>query len=130
MRWRGDVTGSTNPVTIPMNSHKAIVAEFVPQPTGVISRPDQFELGRVFPSPAAGAVQVEYSLAYESSIDLSVFDLAGRLISRLESGVQVAGTHRVRWDGEATRGPARAGLYFVRYRTPQGIWQKPVVLVR
>jgi hypothetical protein len=130
MRWRGDATGSTNPLTVEMSEHQEIVAEFVPENVSVSPGLARFELGRVFPSPAATAVQIEYSLGFESDIDLSVFDVAGRQVATLETGIRPAGTHRVRWDGATSRGSARVGLYFVRYRTAQGVWQKPVVLVR
>jgi hypothetical protein len=113
-----------------MSEHQEIVAEFVPENVSVSPGLARFELGRVFPSPAATAVQIEYSLGFESDIDLSVFDVAGRQVATLETGIRPAGTHRVRWDGATSRGSARVGLYFVRYRTAQGVWQKPVVLVR
>jgi len=44
-----------------------------------------------------------------------VYDIAGRLVRKLASGFEPAGTHEVMWDGTTRDGGyARAGVYFIR----------------
>ena len=72
----------------------------------------------MFPNPFQGALNISFSLAREASVKIVVFDLAGRVVRRLEEGTRPAGTHLVTWDGRADAGhPAAAGLYVVRLET-------------
>ncbi len=47
-------------------------------------------------------------------MDLDVFDLAGRRVVTLHSGVLAAGRHAFRWNGAIDAGPAAPGVYMVR----------------
>ena len=59
---------------------------------------------------------VNYELAQYGPVELTVHDVSGRLVRRLESGPRQRGFHSVRWDGADGRGRAApAGVYFVRY---------------
>jgi hypothetical protein len=72
------------------------------------------------PNPAAAAVQLEFSIAAEdarSPYELSVFDLAGRLVRRIEEGNAEPGSRIGSWDLRTTEGSrVRSGMYFVRLR--------------
>jgi hypothetical protein len=68
------------------------------------------------PSPFAKGTSVNYELAQYGPVELTVHDVSGRLVSRLESGPRQRGFRAVRWDGTDGRGhTAPAGVYFVRY---------------
>ena len=68
------------------------------------------------PNPFARATSVNYELAQYGPVELTVHDVSGRLVSRLESGPRQRGFHAVRWDGTDGRGHvAPAGVYFVRF---------------
>jgi hypothetical protein len=50
-------------------------------------------------------------------VKLSVFDVTGRLVRRLEEGVVPAGEHAARWDGRAADGSvAASGIYFYTFQ--------------
>jgi hypothetical protein len=69
------------------------------------------------PNPFAGGTRIHYTIPGTGSVrvELSVYDLAGRRVRRLESGFAPAGEHAVSWDGRDDRGAqVRAGVYFVR----------------
>jgi hypothetical protein len=56
-----------------------------------------------------------YELAQYGPVELTVHDVSGRLVRRLESGARQRGTHAVRWDGADSRGRiVPGGVYFVR----------------
>jgi hypothetical protein len=68
------------------------------------------------PNPFAMGTSVNYELAQYGSIDLTVHDVSGRLVRRLESGPRQRGVHAVHWDGTDNRGHVLpAGVYFVRF---------------
>lgn len=67
-------------------------------------------------NPWAGSGAVRISLARAAAhVDLGVFDIDGRLVRQLETGVIDSGTGTARWDGNDSRGAMAArGVYFVR----------------
>jgi hypothetical protein len=85
---------------------------------------------RAMPNPMRSATRVEYVLAHESDVDVSVFDVAGRFIAQLSRGRMPAGTHSAAWNGEGPHGSSPAGVYFVRVRTEGQTLSERVVLLR
>jgi hypothetical protein len=75
-------------------------------------------LGHVVPNPSSAASRVDYTLAGTQSVDIAVYDVAGRRVRSIESGVRGAGQHWADWDGRADNGFAVAsGIYFFRLRS-------------
>jgi hypothetical protein len=75
----------------------------------------QVLLAAVSPNPTRAGASVRYSLPRAADIRLAVYDLAGRQVRVLESGLQGAGEHAARWDGRDTSGAETpAGLYLVK----------------
>lgn len=72
------------------------------------------------PNPSIqGDIDLEWSMALASEAELSIVDLAGRVVRVVSRGTFGAGTHRVRWDGRDSDGvPVAAGVYLARVRTP------------
>jgi len=85
--------------------------------TGVI-RPDapaRALLRAIGPNPFQARTTLAYDLPRRGSVSLSVYDVSGRLVRSLVSGVQDAGAHSVEWDGRNEAGATiTSGLYFVR----------------
>lgn len=81
---------------------------------------DETSLG-VFPNPSgAGATQVRYRAPRADNVDLAVYDLAGRLIRRLdaEPGDQ---ERTLRWDGRDDAGrEVPSGVYLLRLGASTG----------
>jgi hypothetical protein len=89
-----------------------------------------FELTSVTPNPAHGPVRVDFSVAREGLVDLSVWDLQGRRVTSLVSGVQSAGRYHAVWDGVAGGQRVPAGIYFVRYQGGGLQFTKRIVIAR
>ena len=67
------------------------------------------------PNPSARGTSINYELAQYGPVELTVHDVAGRLVRRLENGPRQRGIHAVRWDGTDNYGHVvPAGVYFVR----------------
>jgi hypothetical protein len=78
----------------------------------------------VRPNPAIGMASIRYALPKETLVDLSVFDVAGRQVARLASGLRPAGEYTVSWR------PTQAGLYLYRLRTPEATVQGRFVVTQ
>ena len=75
------------------------------------------ELYRPSPNPFSGSTSFAYSVDATdgAAVDITVFDVAGRQIRKIVSGVQPAGRHVAAWDGRTDSGAmANRGVYFVR----------------
>jgi len=91
----------------------------------------QAHLGVSFPNPAGAATTIQYSLARGESVELSIYDLNGRLVNRLISGREPAGSHTVRWNGHDLTGrPVPSGVYLYRLRTPSYTESRHIAVVR
>jgi hypothetical protein len=67
-----------------------------------------------------GHATLRFALHRSEEVRLEVFDVAGRRLTTLVSGVRGAGEHEVAWGGETRSGLARNGVYFARLETPEG----------
>ena len=72
-------------------------------------------LGPAAPNPFRAQTRLRYSLPEAGAVELGVYDLMGRRVRVLASGLEPAGPHSLEWDGRDQRGRAVAsGPYFVR----------------
>jgi hypothetical protein len=77
---------------------------------------------RVAPNPARGATVFGYALERPARVSLGVFDVSGRVVRRIERGVEPAGRHACTWDARTDGGvTAKPGLYFVRLEVDGGV---------
>ncbi|MFH1688642.1 MAG: C25 family cysteine peptidase [Candidatus Eisenbacteria bacterium] len=78
--------------------------------------PSMFRLGQCSPNPFNPVTSIDYDIPADGgSVDIAVFDVAGRLVTTLYSGHHESGTHSVTWDGRDDRGrDVASGIYFVR----------------
>ena len=75
--------------------------------------------------------RIEYTVAREVKVRMSVVDVQGRVVATLVDGVQRPGRYQAAWNGEGTRGGrAAAGMYFVRYEAPGKTMVKRLALTR
>ena len=79
---------------------------------------NQFALLAVAPSPTRDVARIDFAVAREARVRLSVLDVQGRRVAQLADAVYRPGRYQAIWDGRNERGRAPAGLYFVRYEWP------------
>lgn len=88
-------------------------------------------LGTAYPNPFSGETELAYALPERSSVELRVYDLAGRLVRRLDSGWKEAGVHRSLWQGEDEEGrQVSTGIYLVKLTLGGEIRTQKVVHIR
>jgi subtilisin family serine protease len=97
------------------------VVTFGPISAKVSSTVTAFALGRIAPNPAmSGPVKVEFAVAREAKVRVTVLDVRGREVVQLANARYAPGVYSVNWNRESKTGRVAAGLYFVRYQTPDG----------
>lgn len=79
----------------------------------------------VYPNPLSTSAEIEFSLDSPQPASIDVYDLLGRRIERLDSGMRLEGLHRVRWN----RGELGAGVYLIRVTTKKTTYVARAVVV-
>ncbi len=80
---------------------------------------------RGFPNPFSGKTTIEFTLARDEAYALDVYDLNGRLVTRLGAAQAEAGrANRVVWEAKTAPG----GVYFARLVTRSGVQHLKLVL--
>jgi len=73
------------------------------------------QLGGAVPNPTVAGTRVGFTLPEAMTVELAVYDIAGREVARLASGPYAAGEHSVLWQGTDAAGrPLPAGAYIYR----------------
>ena len=93
---------------------------------------DETRLQAASPNPFNPQTKISYQLADEASVLLSVYDIQGRLISRLFDGSrQSPGSYSVFWNGKDDFGRQSAsGTYILRLIAGEVVQSQKVLLMR
>jgi hypothetical protein len=84
------------------------------------------------PNPFNPSTTISFYLPKESVVSLEVYDISGRLVSRLIGGERrSAGTYNVEWNGREARGVAvSSGVYLYRLSAGKETVSRKMVLLR
>ena len=89
------------------------------------------QLSRPTPNPFTAGTKLGFSLEIPASVELSVYDVAGRRVRRLWSGAADAGPHDVMFDGSGDDGTELgAGVYFCRLTAHGETLTRKLLLLR
>jgi YVTN family beta-propeller protein len=68
-----------------------------------------------YPNPLTSETTIRYSVPVSGEVNVSIYDVRGRLVATLEDGQRVAGAHEIVWRGVSDSGrEVASGVYFVR----------------
>jgi hypothetical protein len=69
------------------------------------------------PNPFNPSTTIAFTLPSAVDVELSIYDIEGRLVRTLLDGPSQSGRHESRWDGADMRGgPVSSGIYVYRLR--------------
>ena len=91
-----------------------------------ISGLGSFALDNPYPNPFNPQVVVEYTLPRNGVVDISVYDVSGKLVAEIFSGKQSAGKNVARWEAAAYP----SGVYLIRVKTTDGMAMKKCLLLK
>ena len=83
-------------------------------------------LNNSYPNPFNPSTTVSFSIPVEMNVDLKVYDISGRVVSELMSGMQSQGLYEITWDA----GNNASGLYFVRLVAGSEMHTQKIMLVK
>jgi hypothetical protein len=85
----------------------------------------------ISPNPFVMQTAINYTLAEQTMVEISVYDVQGALVRKLVSGNQKPGIYCVIWNGDDNRGRSVAsGIYFIRKEAGQHRQQEKIILIR
>jgi hypothetical protein len=83
------------------------------------------------PNPFRSSTSISFTLPEPGRYRLAVYDIEGREVAVLASGVGQAGNQRLRWDGRDGAGDAMpSGLYFLRLEYAGQVESRKLMIVR
>ena len=88
--------------------------------------PYAYDLKPAYPNPFNPITSIRFNVPLESDIDLSVYDMQGRMIKQLISGVYQPGEYEAVWDA----GNYSSGVYLVKMSAEEFNKTMKVVLLK
>ena len=89
------------------------------------------ELSGNYPNPFNPETTIEYSLAVEDEVEISIYNIRGQQVKTLIRARQDAGHHQVVWDGRDSSGHiSSSGAYIYLMRTSTGVQTKKMILLK
>jgi len=93
--------------------------------------PGGFSLEQNYPNPFNPATTIRYSVTERSSVQIRMYDSAGKFIRTLADETKSPGTYELHWDGSNSHGAAMAsGVYFCRMFVGDKMLGRKFVLLR
>jgi hypothetical protein len=81
----------------------------------------------LFPNPFKDETNIDFGINKQGIIELSVYDIEGKLISKMFTENKLPDTYRTIWNGKDLNGKeVKPGLYIVRLLSGRNIVTKPV----
>jgi hypothetical protein len=84
--------------------------------------PDNYRIANCYPNPFNAVTKIDFELKSGGSVNLSVYDIRGSLVSNLADGYYSAGNYSVEWHAD----DISSGIYFVRLAGDSESLSKPV----
>jgi len=102
--------------------------------TGVADKlemPESYNLKQNYPNPFNPSTTISFSLAERTNVNITIFDLTGRIVSTLVDESMDAGTHNIVWNAVNNFGESLAtGVYFYTMRTENFSATKSLTIIK
>ena len=93
--------------------------------------PTVTQLRRCRPNPFNPSTTISYEMRAPGRVELSIFDMRGRLVALLVDEAKTAGAHETVWRGVDDAGrSAAAGTYLIRLRTGDEVRLRTATLLK
>ncbi|MHB8579960.1 MAG: T9SS type A sorting domain-containing protein [Ignavibacteriaceae bacterium] len=97
--------------------------------SGKNNLPTKFELEQNYPNPFSTSTEIPYQLKSQSAVQVTIYDILGRVVRKFSVGDQAVGLHSIVWDSRNNYGALVAtGIYFCRLQANGESQVKKMVL--
>ncbi|MGE5457699.1 MAG: T9SS type A sorting domain-containing protein, partial [Methanococcaceae archaeon] len=106
------------------------VLKYEPDISSIINAPVQktipVTLLQNYPNPFNPTTTIKYSVAGQGKVSIFIYDLLGRVISKLLDEEKPAGEYKITWNASA----CPSGIYFIRMQTGQFSQSRKIILMK
>jgi len=93
--------------------------------------PQNFVIEKAYPNPFNPTTNIKYGVEKPSDIEISIYDLTGKLVNNLRINDQPAGWHEFTWRGtDSFDQNVSSGIYLVTMRAGENIQKQKVTYLR
>ena len=93
--------------------------------------PLSFVLHQNYPNPFNPITQIKYELPKASLVNITIYDMIGRIVNNLVSSQQTAGYKSLQWNATNNRGqPVSAGVYLYKIQAGEFRQTKKMILLK
>ncbi|MFO8061519.1 MAG: T9SS type A sorting domain-containing protein [bacterium] len=85
-----------------------------------------YKLSPLSRSVFAGSSMLKYQLPGESNVDISIYDISGRMVNNIVSGVKKAGVYKININAS----DYSSGTYFIRMKADEYEHAERMTIVR
>ena len=121
--WFDSPPGSS---VVPEQSYCGLYFEPLTAIEGNESLLEEFWLAQNHPNPFNASTIIRYALPEEGFVSIEIYNILGRKIETLVSGIQPAGSHSVVWDAE----DHPSGAYFYRIKAGEYIESRSCLILK
>jgi flagellar hook assembly protein FlgD len=90
-----------------------------------------FILKQNYPNPFNPNTTIEYEIPYSGLVEISIYDIQGKLVRSFGNSLQQKGAYSVEWNGHNNSGnPVSSGAYIYRVQFNENFLTKKLLLVR
>jgi hypothetical protein len=93
--------------------------------------PETFTLYPAYPNPFNPTTNIRYDLPENALVNITIYDMMGRIVSNLVSSQQTAGYKSTQWNATNNAGsPVSAGVYLYKIQAGEFRQTKKMVLLK
>jgi hypothetical protein len=90
-----------------------------------------FTVSQNYPNPFNPTTTIQYNLPKQGDVEVTIYDIQGRLVRSLFASKQDAGTHSLVWDSQGDAGStAASGTYFCQVLFNGSALVKKIILLK
>jgi hypothetical protein len=93
--------------------------------------PEVFALHQNYPNPFNPVTSLRYDLPEDGLVNITIYDMMGRIVRSLLNSKQAAGYHSIKWNATNNKNePVSAGLYLYTIQAGEFSQTKKMVLLK
>ena len=95
------------------------------------STPEKFRLSQNYPNPFNPVTTLQYDLAEDGLVNITVYDMLGNVVNNLVNTYQLSGYKSIQWDATDNQGqPVSAGVYLYTIEAGDFRHTKKMILLK